>query len=158
MPFLQVTNIDLGPVMSLNSLDESPVCSAQFTGSLTKTLNFNIKHGYNLVYLGVKGACCSIKAGTSEGCSGFDAGGKGYMQVIPVPKKGLDGKKVVKQQYRSVELLTVTSDSNHSEALYSIRSQVRTKYGLNVSVHGSLKFPCLDRERNGQRSMQYDAK
>jgi hypothetical protein len=123
-PYTQVANTDLGPVMSLDSLDGYSVCSAQFNVSLSKVLNFNSQHNYNLLYLAVMGGCIN----------GSDDGGTTYNQIIPTANNGFNVKQSVLEQYRTGELLSITSDSNRSEALYSILKRTRLKYGLNVSL------------------------
>jgi uncharacterized membrane protein len=120
-PYTQVANTDLGPVMSLDSLDGDSVCSAQFNVSLSKVLNFNSQHNYNLLYLAVMGGCIN----------GSDDGGTTYNQIIPTANNGFNVKQSVLEQYRTGELLSITSDSNRSEALYSILKRTRLKYGLN---------------------------
>lgn len=123
-PFLRDETRDLGPVMSLNTLDEFRGCTTQFNASIDKVQGFNMQHGYSLVYLGIKGMCCR-----SSSC-GIDT--TKYVQIVP-SKGVLDGKTAARLQYRAVELRYAMSDSNRTEALYSIRSLSRTKHGLNVS-------------------------
>lgn len=122
-PFLRYDTQDLGPVMSLNTLDDFRGCTTQFNASVDKVQSFNMLHGYNLVYLGIKGMCCRTSCG-------LDSATK-YMQIIPT--KVVDGEKAAKLEYRAGELIYAMSDSNRTEALYSIRSLSRTKHGLNVS-------------------------
>lgn len=122
-PFLRYDTKDYGPVMSLNSLDEYRGCTVQFNASVDRVQSFNMLHGYNLVYLGIKGMCCRASCGP-------DIANK-YMQIIPM--KGGDGKKAATDAYRGGELKFAMSDSNRTEALYSIRSLSRTKHALNVS-------------------------
>lgn len=124
-PFLKDETKDLGPVMSLNTLDEFRGCTTQFNASVDKVQSFNMQHGYNLVYLGIKGMCCRSSCGT-------DTTVNKYTQIVP-SKGSLDGKTAARVQYRAVELRSAMSDSNRTEALYSIRSVSRTKHGLNVS-------------------------
>ena len=122
-PFLIDETKDFGPIMSLNTLDEFSNCTAQFNASMDKVQGFNMQHGYKLVYLGVKGMCCRSSCGTDT---------TKYVQIIPSDSV-LDGKAAARSQYRVSELRYAMSDSNRTEALYSIRSLSRTKHGLNVS-------------------------
>jgi len=122
-PFLRFDTKDLGPVMSLNTLDEFRSCTLQFNASVDKVQSFNMLHGYNLVYLGIKGMCCRTSCGLDSATN--------YMQIIPV--KVVDGKKTAILEFRGIELMYEMSDSNRIEALYSIRSFSRTKHALNVS-------------------------
>jgi len=123
IPFLRFDTKDLGPVMSLNTLDEFRGCTSQFNASVDKVQSFNMLHGYNLVYLGIKGMCCQTSCGSDSTTN--------YVQIIPV--KVVDGKKAAILEFRGIELMHEMSDSNRIEALYSIRSFSRTKHALNVS-------------------------
>jgi hypothetical protein len=98
--------------MSLNTLDEFRGCTTQFNASIDKVQGFNMQHGYNLVYLGIKGMCCRASSCGTDTTK--------YLQIIP-SKDVLDGKIAARLQYRGVELR------------YAIRSLSRTKHGLNVS-------------------------
>jgi hypothetical protein len=120
-PFLRFDIKDLGPVMSLNTLDDFRGCTSQFNASVDKVQSFNMLHGYNLVYLGIKGMCCRTSCGLDRATN--------YMQIIP--NKVIDGKRVALLEFRGGELMHEMSDSNRIEALYSIRNFSRTKHALN---------------------------
>ncbi|XP_024382804.1 uncharacterized protein [Physcomitrium patens] len=123
-PLFRDNHRDLGPKMSLNTLDEFHGCTAHFNETIDRIQTFNMLHGYNLLYMGINGMCCGVSCALDSATN--------FMQIVP--SKGADGKKEAQLEYRTVELKSVLSDSNRTEALYSIRSELRTKHALNMAM------------------------
>jgi hypothetical protein len=133
-PFLHVVTTDLGPMMSLNMLDEAPVCTLQFNVTLGKLLEINTKHNYDLVYLGVKGGCCPTRTYANDVVCSVNDLKSIYTQILPDPLKEPDALLDVQRDYRTMELKVVTSDTNQTEGYYSIRTQTQAAHRMNVST------------------------
>lgn len=139
-PFLHVVPTDLGPMMSLNMLDEAPVCTLQFNVSLGKLLALNARHNYELVYLGVKAGCCPMRNYSNDVVCSVDNMKSLYTQILPNPIKTPDALQDVQRDYRAMELKVVTSDTNQTEGYYSIRTQTQAAHRMNVSTASTKHF------------------
>eukprot|EP01018_Ginkgo_biloba_P017771 Gb_02190 [translate_table: standard] len=142
VPLLRTSPNDLGPVTSLESLDHQPLYSMYFNVSLTNLLHFYKLHNYKLLYLGVKDGClypesillknCSATS-TSSTCKGVEDGAT-YNQVIPAIHEQEDAKTNAEMKYRDSELLKVTSDSQRSEAYFSVKKETQLYHAFDLAI------------------------
>ncbi|BFI40333.1 protein MpCAPE [Marchantia polymorpha subsp. ruderalis] len=134
-PYFNNSEKDLAPLVSLDPLDDYLIGSPNFNLTVERVINMTKRHGYNLLYLGVKASCRSIKEGGYSYCLGIDvAGVEKYQQILPNVDEEPDGRQAAQEEFRPTELISVTSDSSRAQAYYSIKKKSRFKYGMNIAM------------------------